>query len=378
MSETASPPARPFGGLRSVALLAGALVAAGLGFDSLSILVCGTALAAFTGGAAAWVGLAARAVRVERLPGPSRMQEDERYPLRVRIRRGPLPLPPATLADPLLPDPVPVGSNPPAVISVAAPAPRRGRHLLAPSTLVLTDPVGLTTRAIGTSREEELLVLPRIEPVRLAGSSPAHEKAWLDGLGTGGDAAGIESGAVDLEMDGLRPYRAGSPASRIHWRTVARSGEMYERRFVAGADAAPLIALDLSEPAGEEEVECAVRAAASLCFHLSRRGGCAILIADRPTPSLVDPRLRSWPDVHARLALVEAGSPAPRPRHAQGRIAPFWVTASAAADASRAAARRLPGSFVVSPAPLDGGRVAFTVAGCSAQRSAGVARRVAA
>ena len=50
-------------------------------------------------------------------------------------------------------------------------------------------------------------------------------------------------------MDGLRPYRPGSPASRIHWRTVARSGEMYEKRFVAGADAAPLIVLDPTSPA---------------------------------------------------------------------------------------------------------------------------------
>ena len=63
-----------------------------------------------------------------------------------------------------------------------------------------------------------------------------------------------------------------------------------------------------------------MRAAASLCFHLARRGGCAILIGDRGTPSLVEPRLRVWADVHARLALVKAGdSAAPaRGRHADG------------------------------------------------------------
>ena len=365
------------GGARGIGALALALVVAGVAFDSLSILVCGSALGVLTLAAAAWVRGAAGGVRIERLPGPARMGEDEAYPLRVRVRRGRVPLPPAQLHDPLLAEPVAVGSRGPALVSVAAPAPARGRHLLGPARLELSDPVGLCDREITTGGGDELLVLPRIEPVRLAGGA-GREEGWLAGVDHGGDGPGIESGAIDLEMDGLRPYRPGSPASRIHWRTVARTGEMHERRFVAGADAAPLIALDASDPAGPAELECAVRAATSLCFHLARRGGCAILIGDRATPSVVEPRLRSWADVHARLALVKAGDPPPRPRQGSGRIATFWVTASTDAAAARTAARRLPGAYVVSPAPIGGARVAFTVAGCSGQRAKATARMAAA
>ena len=378
MAEPAAPEARTAGGLRPVAILAAALLAAGLAFDSLTMLICGSALGVLAVAAAGWVSASERGMRLERLPGPGRMTEDEVFPLRVRVKRGPVPLPPAELVDPLLAKPLPVGPRGPTVVSVAAPAPRRGRHLLAPSRLVLADPVGLYRREVESGATDELLVLPRIEAVRLSGGTAGRDEGWLAGLDHGGDAAGLEGGAVDLEMDGLRPYRPGSPASRIHWRTVARTGEMYERRFVAGADAAPLIALDASEPAGPEELECAVRAAASLCFHLARRGGCAILVSERLSPSLVDPRLRTWPDVHVRLALVEAGDPAPRPRHGRGRIATFWVTASDAASGARAAAGRLPGSYVVSPVPYAGAPVSFTVAGCSGQRAATAARRAAA
>jgi uncharacterized protein (DUF58 family) len=374
MAHPAPPEPHRSGALRWIALLAGTLLSAGLAFDSLSLLVCGCALGVLALGAALWVRTAARGTLLERMPGPARMGEDEVYPLRVRVRRNWLPLPPADLIDPLLTAPVAVGARGPNLVSVAAPAPRRGRHVLAPSRLELADPVGICRREISAGGGDELLVLPRIEPVRLAGSPAGRDEGWIEGLDHDGDGTGVESGAVDLEMDGLRPYRPGSPASRIHWRTVARTGEMYERRFVAGADAAPLIALDTSEPAGLDELECAVRAAASLCFHLARRGGCAILVSDRISPSLVDPRLRSWPDVHARLALVQAGDPPPRPRQARGRVATFWVTASAAAFGASVASRRLPGSYVVSPVPLSGTRVGFTVAGCSGQRARAAAR----
>ena len=53
---------------------------------------------------------------------------------------------------------------------------------------------------------------------------------------------------------------------------------MIERRLVAGLDAAPLVVLDATRPPSEEALDAAVRAAASLCIHLARAGGCAILL----------------------------------------------------------------------------------------------------
>jgi uncharacterized protein (DUF58 family) len=361
-------------GVRGTALLGASLIAIGLGFASSSLLVPGIALSVLAAGAWAWVASSAESTRVGRMPGPDRVVEDEPFPLRLRITRGPLPLPRAEIHDRLLERPAPVGARGPAMVSVAVGFPRRGRLVLDPPRLRLWDPLGLCRREVDGVGTGELLVLPRLEEVRRTGGSGGRDAGLLDGLDHGGAGGGAETGAVDLEMDGLRPYRPGSPASRIHWRTVARSGEMYERRFVAGADAAPLIVLDAAAPDSEEALDRAVRAAASLCLHLARRGGCAILLPDRGSLTIVDPRLRSWSDVHARLALVESGSPTPSPRQARGRVATFWVTGAAAATAARTSARLMPGSYVLSPLPAARVAAVFAVAGCSAQNASAAAR----
>ena len=87
-----------------------------------------------------------------------------------------------------------------------------------------------------------------------------------------------EARAAEFEVDGLRPYREGSPASRIHWPALARSGEMHERRMVAGAEATPLVVLDAELPDDQEALDRAVRAAASLCVHLAPGSGCSVLL----------------------------------------------------------------------------------------------------
>lgn len=360
---------------RGAVRLGAALVLAGLGFATASLLVPGVALLLLAALARGWVALATSA-RVERLPGPARLVEGDPYPLRVRIDRRGIPLPAAELRDPLLRRSVPVGPRRPSMISVALRFDRRGRRELAPPRLALTDPLRLCEREIsGTGATGEVLVLPRTEEIRRAAADVGGRDAGiLDGLEGATEGAGAETGAHDLEIDGLRPYRQGSPASRIHWRTVARSGEMYERRFVAGADAAPLVVLDASDPPSEPALDRAVRAAASLCLHLARRGGCAALLGDQGTPTVLDPRLRAWPDLHARLALAQPGDPRPAPRAAAGRLGTIWVSGASAAAAAAAAGRVAPGAFVVTPDPARGAPVAFTVAGCAAQRANLVAR----
>ena len=125
-------------------------------------------------------------------------------------------------------------------------------------------------------------------------------------------ASQIDARAIELEVDGLRAYRDGSPASRIHWPAVARTGELFERNLVAGADAAPLVVLDATRPASPAALDAAVRAAASLCVPPRRAGGCAVLLPDDRRPTEIETDMRAWPQVHARLALVEAGGRRPR------------------------------------------------------------------
>ena len=180
-------------------------------------------------------------------------------------------------------------------------------------------------------------------------------------------AGGSTPSAAELEIDGLRPYREGSPASRIHWPTVARRGEMLERRLVAELDSAPLIVLDASAPASEEALDKAVRAAASLCVWLARHGGCAILLPGERRPIEVGHDMGAWPAVHLRLALVERGGPPASARSRPARRARSSGSPPPTCSAAPRALERLPAGarYVVTPAPPAGIRPAFEVAGCT-------------
>ncbi len=353
---------------RATLLLGLALIFLGAAFDSPSLLVPGIALAFISLGLGAWVQLAARSTRLRRLPGPRSVVEDEPYPLRLRIEGARLPTPGASLDDPSLVAPLALGMRLPAHISAEASFPRRGRRRLAPASLRIADPLGLRSAETRSTDEQQVLVLPRVEPITaIDGDGYSAEGERPEGSERGVGGAGLDAGAVEFEIDGLRPYRDGTPASRIHWPTVARTGELAERKLISGGQASPLVVLDASAPADEESLDAAVRAAASLCLHLARAGGCGLLISGHSRPLEIDAALRAWPDAHAHLALVEAGGPPPRLRRGAGGELLFWVSAAADGDTGHA---RSPGGgrgYRVSPQPHPGRRTVFQVAGCHGQ-----------
>jgi uncharacterized protein (DUF58 family) len=356
-------------------VLAAAFAFAGAAFDSPSLYVPGIALALLVLGLRLWVGAAARRVSLEREPGPWTIVEGEAYPLAVTIRAGRVPLPGGKLTHPLADRPAQVPARSPIRAALEVGSLGRGRQDVDPVTLLLTDPLRLQSAEVRGGEPSQVLVLPRIEPVVVRGSDGGGgENGLLDGL-EGLGATGLDMRPIDFEIDGLRPYRHGSPASRIHWPTVARSGEMVEHRLVAGADASPLVVLDSSHHARPEELDRAVRAAASLCVHLASLGGCGLLLAGDRAPKEIDAQLHTWPQAHARLAVIQPGGPPPSPRPTSRAELVFWVTAAAEAPGGRYGLRGR-ACFLVSPHPLPGADAAFTVAGCSGHRL-GAARRLA-
>ena len=111
----------------------------------------------------------------------------------------------------------------------------------------------------------------------------------------------------------------------------------------------------------------AVRAAASLCVHLARRGGCALLLPGERRPLTLEADLGSWPAAHARLAVVVAARTRPAPARVRRAGAVVWV--SARPDAPRDLARATgTGAWLVTPAPDGTAAGAFSVAGCSGRR----------
>lgn len=352
-----------------IALLGLVLVAVGGLFDASPLYVPGVAFVLLGLLAPAWVALAAWRVRIHRELDVRRVVEDEPVPVRISVRAGELPLPVAAVEDPLLDAPLrlPTGSRARS-FTVVARFPRRGRRRFAPPALVLRDPFELARRVVRGSGEEELLVLPRTSAVALGA-----------GRGDDGRSGGVAAllGSAATDVDGVRPYREGTPAARIHWPALARGVGLMERRLRVEADARPLVVLDARGAGSREELDAAVRAAASLVLAFARAGGGALLLPGERRPSTIAEDLAGWAAAHVRLALVEGGpsTPAPALSGAGMRRGPLVYVAARRIQQLPPAARGLArgSATLVVPGALSGREALFAVAGC---RGYAVSQRV--
>ena len=287
--------------------------------------------------------------------------------MRVTAIGGIGPLPGGELSDRVLAVPRAIGPRSGRIFFGGEAMHGRGRRRLAPAVLAVRDPLGLHERRLESADPGECLVLPRIEPVLAAGrGADAGRGSVLAGVEDGNGQSPLDLRAIELEVDGLRRYREGTPASRIHWPSVARNGELIERRLIS--DSVPLIVLDAWRPDSDEALDRAVRAAGSLAFQIAAAGGCGLLLPAERRPAELDSGLANWPSVHARLALVEASASAPTPTRALRSGAVFWVAARAAAKLPKLLEAGSAPRYLVVPAAGPAARVrgplAFTVSGC--------------
>src|SRR3954470_2950546 len=322
-----------------------AFVLAGLGFGLTAALVCGIALIGLAVGAVAWVELATVGGRLERVAGPGRLEESESYPLRIRLRRTLVPPPGGELTDPLVERSVPVGPRWARSLDRAVWLTTPGRVRLDPASLVVRDPLGLWQRRVESERSLDLVVLTSIDRVRWEGPG-SEPRGQSPGSGHASDAVSRRGGPAQFEVDGLRPYRDGSPASRIHWPAVARTGEMIERRLVAGGEPRPLVVFDPRGGADPSHRERAMRATASLCVELARTGGCDLLLPGERRTITVDPAMRAWPEAHVRIAICDQNA-APMAMPALRGSAVLWVTAGRGLPGALRGLRG--GSFLITP-----------------------------
>jgi uncharacterized protein (DUF58 family) len=353
--------------LRSVAVAAGgaALIVVALAFDTSPLFVPGVAFLAIGVLTPAAVWGSAVGAEVRRLPGEREVTEGVRFKTTVLVRAGPLGLYGAQLHDPLCGSPVTISVSPPRVggaearVEIVASFPRRGRKRMDPPALRVADPLGLAPMFRRGSDRLELLVVPRTEPVdwsRRGASGNRHTPAH--GL--------LADAFAASEVDGLRPYRPGTPASRIHWAALARGAGLLERRMRAEQESRPLIVLDsrCAEEAAQH-LDMAVRAAASLVVDLARRGGCGLLTADGGRALEIDSRLAGWPAARTRLALIAPSrrAPALAAHRRPGQI--FYVAAEPVGRPPQILLET--GGMLVLPASVgapEGCAVAFSVCGC--------------
>ena len=255
----------------------------GSGMGSSALVALGAALLLLVAYAAVLVVAASRSVTVGRRVHATEVVEGEPLEmtigLAVRHRLGLV----CELATPGAPPALLHTGENSATITFA----RRGRHVLDSTPVRLRDPLRLFARVQRAGKSVPLLVLPRGRQGPRA---------------TGLRALPQESEPVDL--DGLREYRAGTPASRIHWASLARGAGLLERRLSDEHVEAPLYVVDVSAAADAVEADRIVRSAVAHVLRGAHAGGCAVLLPGDEKPAWIAPNLHGWPDVHRRLAVL--------------------------------------------------------------------------
>src|SRR4051794_30192952 len=331
------------------------LVVAGT-FDAEPLYVTGSALLLLGAGALAWIGVGGYGAKLTREIGQRSVIEEQPLQVKLFAKSGRLPLPPGWIDEPLLPEPLrlPAGRRQ-ARVRIEVTFGRRGRRMLPAPALVLRDPFGLAERVIAGPHTDEILVLPRIFPVKLTAgggdATPPHARA-------------PPLAAAATENDGPRPWREGSPASRIHWQSFARGAGLMERKLISEADSRPLVVIDPRAPTSPEALDAAVRAAASLAVHFARKTGCSLLMPGDRRASVIEHDLLAWPTLHVRLALLDerAGPSLTAAQNRRGLV--VYVAARSVDRAPRGLGRTPGGCLIVVPGEYGARRAILEVAGC--------------
>lgn len=153
-------------------------------------------------------------------------------------------------------------------VSYPVVAHRRGRYVLGPLAIDVSDPFALTRLRLGFDLRDELTVTPEVEDLRAPDGSPV-------GFGTGASRA-RHLFRTGEEFYTMRPYVEGDDLRRIHWPSVARTGQLMIRQDESSRRSTALVLLDtraavLGE-AHRPAFEKAVSVAASIGMHLARSG----------------------------------------------------------------------------------------------------------
>jgi uncharacterized protein (DUF58 family) len=140
---------------------------------------------------------------------------------------------------------------------------KRGVYELGPAEVGVTDPFGLMRFVRRFGVKTEVVVYPEVHELRDFPIRGGNVEVGARGSrGQRGD-----------EFAGLREYRRGDDRRHIHWKSVARTGELYVKEFAVEAPRRYAVALDLRREglrALEAEVEDAVSVAASVLTRLAR------------------------------------------------------------------------------------------------------------
>ena len=160
---------------------------------------------------------------------------------------------------------------------------RRGRYSVGPISIDVTDPFALTKVAVEFEDRDELIVTPQVDDLIGGPDSPF-------GM-TSGLAMARSLFRTGDEFYTMRPYVEGDDLRRIHWPSVARSGELMIRQDESTRRSTAALFIDTRESAvGQVQspsFEKVISVAASIGVLLCRYGFTTKLATSQLPPQRV-------------------------------------------------------------------------------------------
>jgi len=179
---------------------------------------------------------------------------------------------------------------------------RRGRFKLGPLSIFITDPFGLARVRIQSPEQNDLIVYPQVEDI----------EAWnlaMQGAGSGESAVRhLQHSAAEFYT--MREYVTGDDLRRIHWPSVARTGQLMIRQDESTRRSSATLFLDNRSSVvgndGSPSFERAVSLAATLGRLLAQKGfALRLATVDSPATPVDETRLL---EILASVSAVRARS----------------------------------------------------------------------
>ncbi len=182
----------------------------------------------------------------------------------------------------------------------------RGRYTLGPLSVDVSDPFALTRLRVAFDLRDDVIVTPEVERLESGPASPFG--------GTSGLSLSRHLFRTGEEFYTMRPYMEGDDLRRIHWPSVARSGQLMIRQDESTRRSTGVVFLDTRESAvgsnRSPSFEKCVSAAASVGALLVRYGFTIRLATTERPPTMVteDQMLEVLAGIrHANTRALSAG-----------------------------------------------------------------------
>lgn len=241
------------------------LIAAGRVLGTTELYLLGAGLVALVGVALVWVNVVRVRLEVTRSVSPGRLHqggqglvelalhnEGRRRSTTLRVRDAVS----GTRGASMWIGPLRAGEQ--AGAAYQLPTTRRGRMTVGPLEAELADPFGLCSRRVALADELELVVYPAIEPLL-----PVAHASGQDARAATRNPNALAATGEDFFA--LRPYAVGDDLRRVHWPTLARTGELVVRQHEQPWQERATVLLDVSaERMTAARFDEVVAAAASL------------------------------------------------------------------------------------------------------------------